>query len=197
MIIALEGIDGCGKKTQIKLIKKHLKAKKIAFSSLKTPNYNNPVGKAIKKYLNGDLLLEPEEAFLLYATDVLMMIRDISDLEKKSKIVLLDRYITSTIAYQCARGLSFNKALKIIEDLKFPKIDKIIYIDIKPETSIERKKKEKGTLDVHERNTDYLGKVRRFYLREINEKVLGDWVAIDGKRSVKKIKEDILNEIKL
>lgn len=196
MIIAIEGIDGCGKETQIELIKKHLKKEKIPFSTLKTPNYKTPVGKAIKDYLYGEVSLDPKQAFLLYSTDVLMMTNEFQGLEKKSKVILLNRYITSTIAYQCARGLSFKNALKIVKVLEFPKIDRIIYVDIKPEVSFGRKSKEKKNLDIHEKNKKYLGKVRRFYLKQLRENILGDWVAIDGERSIEKVSDDILKEIK-
>ncbi|OGI15318.1 dTMP kinase [Candidatus Micrarchaeota archaeon RBG_16_49_10] len=196
MIIALEGIDGAGKKTQIDLIMKHLKRSKTPFLVLKTPDYSTPVGKAIRKYLDGELRLEPEEAFALYAADVLMMAREFSEAKKKSKVILLDRYITSTVAYQCGRGLPFKKAVDMVGLLGFPKIDKIIYIDISPETSFRRKKKEKKSLDIHEKDREYLAKVRRFYLREVKEGFIGEWAIIDGEKSPEAVSKEIMKEFK-
>ena len=104
----------------------------------------------------------------------------------------MDRYITSTIPYQAARGLDFNKGVKFAELMEYQIPDAIIYIDIKPKTSMERKKKEKGKLDYHEKKLNYLRKVRNFYLKEAENNVLSDWFLIDGERPIEEIHEDIL-----
>jgi dTMP kinase len=197
MIVAIEGIDGSGKETQVSLLREHFKKKKIKFSALKTPDYESETGKSIKKYLNGELSLTPEEAFLLYAKDVLDMVDKFSKLEKKVRIVLLDRYITSTIAYQCARGLPLKKALEITEILGFPGIDKIIFVDIKPETGFKRKSAEKPKLDIHERDKRYLSKVRKFYLQQRKKNFLGEWVTVNGEGKPNEINKEILKQIKI
>jgi dTMP kinase len=197
MIIAIEGIDGAGKKTQIKLIKRHLKAEGAKPCILKTPNYKSPVGKLIREYLTGKAKLEPKEAFLVYSADVLALSRRLRDAQRKSKFVLLDRYITSTIAYQCGRGLAFKDAVGMAEILQVPKVDKVIFIDIKPETGFRRKKKQKPKLDIHERDIEYLSRVRRSYLRQAKEGLFGDWIVVDGEKPPEDVKNEILKAIRV
>jgi dTMP kinase len=114
---------------------------------------------------------------------------------EENKIVIADRYITSTIAYQCAKGFSFDSALAFVKSHEYPGADAIIFIDIKPEISMERKEREHGELDRHEKDLKFLKKVREFYMKEIEEGILGKWVVIDGERSKKEVHEDILKVI--
>jgi thymidylate kinase len=85
--------------------------------------------------------------------------------------------------------------MKLIELLKYPKADAIIFIDIKPETSMDRKIKEHGKLDKYEKDLEFLKKVREFYMKEIKKNVLGKWIVIDGEKSKKEIHEEILKVI--
>ncbi|MEM5793104.1 MAG: dTMP kinase [Candidatus Aenigmatarchaeota archaeon] len=192
--IVIEGIDGCGGETQTKLLKKYFKKNKIPHKIFRSPDYTTTIGKAIKSYLDGKLKLDVYSAFTLFASDTLLTSKKIEK-ERNKKVVIMDRYVTSTLPYQCARGLDFNKGLDIIEKLEYQKPDLIIYIDIKPETSIKRKKKEKNNLDYHERNLNYLKKVRNFYFKEIENKVLSKWVVIDGEESIENVNRKIIEFI--
>jgi dTMP kinase len=192
----LEGLDGSGGSTQTKLLREFFEKKNIPYIFVKSPQYETEVGKSIHDYLEGKLKLKPEQAFLLFATDVLNSVPIIRKGLEENKVVVTDRYVTSTIAYQCARGFSFESALNFVKSNKYPEADLIIFIDIKPETSKERKMKEHGKLDIHEKNLNFLRKVREFYLKEINEKVLGNWVIIDGEKSIDEVHENIINSIK-
>jgi thymidylate kinase len=79
--------------------------------------------------------------------------------------------------------------------MEYPKPDLIIFIDVKPEIGMKRKLDEEGKLDRHERDLEFLRRVRDFYFREIKESVLGKWIVIDGERSKKEVHEDILKVI--
>ncbi len=192
--IVIEGLDGCGGETQTELLKEYFKKKKIPHQLFRSPDYSTPIGKAIKSYLEGKLELDTEAAFILFASDTLLTSKKMGKL-RQSKLLIMDRYITSTIPYQVARGLKFDKGVKFVELMNYQKPDAIIYIDIKPETSMKRKKKEKGKLDYHEKKLGYLKRVRQVYLQEVDENVLGDWFLIDGERSIKEVHEDILTVI--
>lgn len=193
--IVIEGLDGCGKETQIKLLGKYFKKNKILHRFFRSPDYSSPTGKVIKSYLDQKLELKPEDAFTLFASDTLMTSK-IIEKEERNKIVVMDRYITSTIPYQVARGFDFKKGIKFAESSNYTEPDAIIYIDISPEISMERKKKEKGKLDYHEKKLDYLKKVREIYLQEAERNVLSDWFLIDGERSIEEVHEDILTIVK-
>ena len=80
--------------------------------------------------------------------------------------------------------------------LDFPKADLIIFFDIKPETSMKRKREEKGNLDLHEQDSEYLRKVRKSYEKEIAKNIMGKWVVIDGEKSIHNVNKEILKLIK-
>jgi len=193
--IVIEGLDGCGGETQTKLLNEYLNSDGISHIIYRSPDYSKPLGKVIKLYLDGKLKLNPDAAFTLFASDTLITSEMIKS-ERKEKVVIMDRYITSTIVYQAARGLDFEKALGIVNKLNYEKPDAIIYIDISPETSMKRKILEKKNLDYHEGNLEYLKKVRSFYLKEMKLNFLGKWYLVDGEKSIEKVNEQILRIIK-
>ncbi len=192
--IVIEGLDGAGGQSQTELLKEYFAENNIPSVFVKSPDYDHPIGQLISDYLNEKFELSNDQAFLAFATDVLNSVSKIEAGLKDEKIVIADRYITSTIAYHCSQGFPFEDAMKLVELLKYPRADAIIFIDIKPETSMERKKGE-GELDKYEKEIEFLRKVRELYMREINENVLGKWVVIDGERSKKEVHEDILKVI--
>jgi dTMP kinase len=193
--IVIEGLDGAGGSTQTNLLKESFEKRNISHLFVKSPDYETEIGKTIRDYLNGKFNLRSEQAFLLFAIDVLNSVPMIKKGLEERKIIIADRYITSTIAYQSANNFSFESALKFVKLHDYPEADVIIFIDIKPETSIERKMKESGKLDKHEKNLQFLKKVREFYMKEIKENVLGEWVVIDGGKSKEEIHKDILKVI--
>jgi len=195
LFCVIEGLDGAGGSTQSKLLKEIFEKKKIPHVFIKSPNYETEIGKSIRDYLNGKFNLKPEQAFILFASDVLESIPIIKKGLNEKKVVVVDRYITSTIAYQCANGFSFDSAMNFVKLHEFPEADAIIYIDIKPETSMKRKRKEHGKLDRHEKNLKFLKKVRDFYQIEIKENILGKWFVVNGERDIKEVHEDILKII--
>lgn len=191
----IEGLDGAGGQSQTDLLKEYFSGNNISSVFVKSPDYDHPVGQLISDYLNEKFELSNDQAFLVFAMDVLNSVPKIETGLKDGKIVIADRYITSTIAYHCSRGFSFEDAVKLVEVLKYPKADVIIFIDIKPETSMERKMGEHGKLDKYEKKIEFLRKVRESYMRGIKENVLGKWVVINGERSKKEVHEDILKVI--
>lgn len=196
MIIVIEGLDGAGGETQTKLLMEYFKKNRIPYKFLRSPQYDIPVGKAIKAYLDEEVEMDPDSAFLLFCADNMLNAKQIEKAKKERKHVILDRYITSTIVFQAARGFSFDKGIKFAELMNFPRADAIIYIDISPETSIKRKKGEKGTLDMHEKDSEYLRRARKLYLEEVKKNILGKWFIIDGEKSIEEVHEQILNIVK-
>jgi len=193
----IEGLDGAGGATQTNLLKKFFEKKNIPYVFVKSPEYGTEIGRSIRDYLTGKIKLNPKEAFILFATDVLNSVTMIKKGLEENKVVIADRYITSTIAYQCANGFSFESALNFVKSHEYPKADAIIFINIKPVTSMKRKLKEHGRLDKHEKNLGFLKKVRNFYLKEIKQNILGKWFVVDGERSIEEVHEDIVKIIEM
>ena len=190
-LIVIEGIDGCGGETHSNFLRDWLTKKGLKNIRIESPNNSTPVGQTYDKYLHEKFNMESDAIFLLCACDVIMNKSLIENARKEGVFVIADRYITSTIAYQGANGFSFDKALKLVDLMEFPKADAILYIGISPDTSMKRKQKEKGSLDKHEKNEQFLAKVREFYKKEIEKSVLGEWFVIAGEKSIEKIQEDI------
>jgi len=193
--VVIDGLDGSGKGTQTKLLIEHFQKNNIPFEFIKSPNYETPVGDTYRRYLDGEFEMETDSVFLLVASDVIMNKPKIEKAMKEGKIIIAERYITATIAFQCANGFPYEKAIKLVELMGYPKPDVIIFIDIKPETGMERKFGQEGKLDRHEKDLEFLRKAKEFFMREMKENVLGKWVVINGKRSKKEVHEDILKVI--
>ena len=193
--IVIDGLDGSGKGTQTKLLIEYFQKNNIPFEFIKSPNYETPVGEVYRRYLDGEFEMKTDSVFLLVASDVIMNKPRIEKAKKQRKIIIAERYITATIAFQCANGFPYEKAIKLVELIGYPKPDIIIFIDVKPETGMRRKFGQEGKLDRHEKDLEFLKKTREFYLREIKENVLGKWIVINGERSKKEVHEEILKVI--
>ena len=108
MLIVLEGLDGAGKSTQVKLLKEHLIGKGVNLRYLHFPRYDSPLyGELIGKYLRGDFgsieQVHPQIVALLFALDRMDAAAEIKEWLAAGDCVLLDRYVYSNIAYQCSK----------------------------------------------------------------------------------------------
>jgi dTMP kinase len=106
-LIALEGIDGSGKQTQLDLLARALEARGQAVFRISFPRYESFYGKLVGRYLNGEFgalnAVDPHLSALLYAGDRLEARPEIEAALAAGKIVLADRYIGSNLAHQSAR----------------------------------------------------------------------------------------------
>lgn len=106
-LIALEGIDGSGKQTQLDLLARALEARGQAAFRISFPRYESFCGKLVGRYLNGEFgalnAVDPHLSALLYAGDRLEARPEIEAALAAGKMVLADRYIGSNLAHQSAR----------------------------------------------------------------------------------------------
>src|SRR3974390_3368535 len=106
-LIALEGIDGSGKRTQLDLLAGELDARGIATFRISFPRYESFFGKLVGRYLNGEFgvldAVDPHLSALLYAGDRLEAKPEIEAALSSGRIVLADRYVGSNMAHQSAR----------------------------------------------------------------------------------------------
>lgn len=105
--VAIEGIDGSGKRTQIDLLSKVLEARGVAFVRYSFPRYESSFGRLVARFLNGEFgPLEAVDAHfsaLLYAGDRFEAKAELEATLASGKTVLADRYIGSNLAHQTAR----------------------------------------------------------------------------------------------
>ena len=186
-LFVIEGVDGSGKSTQIKLLTDFFTGKGYSCEFLHFPRTDAPYyGELIARFLRGEFgslnEVDPYLVAMLYAGDRKDASEMIRDWLGKGKIVLLDRYTYSNIAYQCAKlddKIEQDKLMKWILALEFkhfgiPKPDLNVFLDV-PFSFTEKKLNSgrsgddrtylRGTMDIHELSLNFQKKVRDIYLR--------------------------------
>ncbi len=108
MFIVLEGLDGAGKSTQIRMLREMLTARGVESEYVHFPRFDAPVyGELIARFLRGELggveQVDPYIVALLFAGDRADMAPKIRAWEQEGKVVIVDRYVYSNIGYQCAK----------------------------------------------------------------------------------------------
>ncbi len=144
-LIAFEGIDGSGKRTQLDLLHNLLAAGGAGHSvySMAFPQYDSWFGKMVGQFLNGDFgsldSVDPHFTALLYAGDRFEAKPKLQAALNNGQIVLVDRYIGSNLAHQTARVSEEKRAAfrRWVEHLEYriydlPREDLIVYLRVPP-----------------------------------------------------------------
>ena len=141
--ITFEGCDGCGKSTQLKLLSKYLTEEKIPHIFTREPG-GGKISEAIREILlsgkNSEMTDECEA--LLYAAARVQHLHDrVEPALTKGELVICDRYVDSSLAYQAyARGLGVDFITKInAYALENYLPDITVFIDLTPEAAFQRK----------------------------------------------------------
>ncbi|EZQ02401.1 thymidylate kinase [Candidatus Acidianus copahuensis] len=158
MLIAIEGIDGSGKTTLANSLEKELNNRGI--SALST---HEPFTKEITEMIRIQGWKDPVVLTLLFAADRAIHLSWIST--RNEKIIILDRYIYSTIAYQSTMGLDDKWIISVNE--KFPKPQLTILLDLPEEIALKRIKKN-DSFNFSEK-INLLGKIRKKYIELSND----------------------------
>ena len=201
-LITFEGLDGCGKSTQLEKAKQWLNLQ--GYEVLKT---QQPGGTKIGKQIRNILLnpehnnLNPESELLLYLSDRIQHLTEIVlPAKAEGKIVLCDRFHDSTVAYQgFGRGLNLENIESIITySIKPYSPDLTFLITISPETIVDRldQRKEhsaKDRIDI-ESNNFFTG-VAKGYQKLATEDA-GRFVCLDGEQEIEVIHQQIISELK-
>ena len=189
--ICMEGIDGAGKGTQAAMLVNRLRGENIACELYHYPDYSSVYGKRIKEFLDKRININVEELALLYMVD---MVKDKEEVIRKldeGKVIVADRYIYSTIAYQSAGGMSYARLTEMEKMLEMPMPSVVFYLEIPVKASLERKSK-LGRADRFEAAGTYLGKVSEAYKMLLNGNFFaGRWERIDGTQDINRIGESI------
>lgn len=185
-LIVLEGTDGAGKSTQLSKIKNYLKENNLTHTFYHFPMYgHNQFSDIIARFLRGEYgasdEVDPLFVANMYAMD---RFRFLPQLEKDLQtydVVLLDRYVYSNIAYQCAK-YSTDEDSQIMKEwilefefnfLKLPYPDLNLFLNVPQEITQERLKAKregedrdylKGKQDVHEVDMSFQEAVRNYYI---------------------------------
>ncbi|MGD0495089.1 MAG: dTMP kinase [Candidatus Bathyarchaeia archaeon] len=187
IFICVEGLDGCGKTTQARLLVKRLRGDYDAVYTAE-PSYGR-IGKLIKKhYLHADKRGSAVVEALLFAADRFEHLKsEVLPALDEGKLVVSDRYVYSSLAYQGAAGLDLKWIEKINEHAVRPGL--ALFIDVEPETVIRRLKRKRSVME----NLETQLKVREIYLRFVDE---GALVRVDGNRSKTEVAREIASTVK-
>ncbi len=198
LFIALEGIDGSGKSTMVKLLSEKLKKDGHKVYCTFEPT-DSPIGSVIKNILTHRIEADHRTIAGLFVADRLdHLLNNTNGILKKMKegyTVITDRYYFSSYAYQGTHmPLDWViEANSLSAELLRPDLN--IYIDISPDISMMRLNKERSSIELYE-TIENQRKVRDKYLEAIEKLKSKENIFItDGNRSPELIAADIWNEI--
>lgn len=186
MLITFEGIDGAGKTTQTRLLKKWFESKDHKVLLTYEPT-NNKIGRALKKRMR--ISTHNWVEAILFAADRALHCEEVIIPSLKKAIVICDRYTHSTLAYQTAMGL--DKAWIECLNKNVPEPDMTIFLDIRPEVAMSRiSKRPKRTIKYEK--LKLLNKVRANYLRMKSKK----FKVVNSEKEIQVVHEEIKEIIK-
>ncbi|NCO88352.1 dTMP kinase [Candidatus Roizmanbacteria bacterium CG2_30_33_16] len=195
MFIVIEGIDGAGCETQAVNLQKWLKKNNLPFSFIKYPNYEANVGKFIREFLYNNKNLSAEMQFLLYSLQFLSD-REFIRHERKNKVVIADRYFSSTLCFQALEGVTLEKQLRFAKDFRIEVPDMVFYLNVNPNIAIKRKFGEQKEKNRREKDFDFIRKTYVQYQKLVKDQVWTKWVNIDGEKDIDEVTKSIFNHIK-
>lgn len=184
MIIVIEGGDQAGKYTQSTMLEKALKKRKIKTKLFHFPDYKTPIGKEIRKYLDGKRKFPPQVIHCLLAANRWEKLDKIQKAQEKNSVLIMNRYYHSNLIY----GLANDLKQKWLENLDegLPKADLVILLDITQKESFTRQKTNR---DKFEKNKEFLSKISKIYLSTAKKK---HWKIIDATKSKQEVHKEIM-----
>ena len=189
MLIVLEGLDGAGKSTQVRMLKEYLTRRCGELEYIHFPRYDAPVyGDLISRFLRGEFgdntQVHPQLVALLFAEDRHGAVPQMRAALDAGKLVLLDRYVYSNIAYQCAKLKDINERRNLRNwifhteygNFGLPEPDLNLFLDVpigfveqsltKGRSGSDRNYLEGSSRDIHEADMAFQRSVRDAYLQE-------------------------------
>jgi dTMP kinase len=191
VFIAFEGLDGCGKSTQLNLLFNYLKSLNKKVIKVREPG-GTEVGETIRSILlNRDIDINERAELLLFLSSRAQLVEEIiKPAIKSGYYVLADRFADSSVAYQ---GGGRNLGMETVDllnrfatDNVYP--DLVFFIDISVDLALKRLNlKNKDRLEKEGR--DFLEKVRNSYMEIAKTK--SNFIIINGERDVNEIFSEI------
>jgi dTMP kinase len=192
LLIVLEGIDGSGKTTQVHLLKHFLLQKGFQAVCFKEPTQGR-WGRRISEIAQwGRKGISPQEEMEFFLKDREEDVAaNILPALKKNKIVIMDRYYYSSIAYQGALGLDPSE-IKAINEQRFPKPDLVFILTIPPTEGLKRiMSSREGKKQPGYEEEVYLTRVAKI-IHDLNDPNIR---FIDGKRPIDIIHQEIASSV--
>jgi len=187
VFICIEGLDGCGKTTQAKRLARALRRKGYDAVYTAEPS-KGKIGEFIKRYcLHGGKRISNVTEALLFAADRFEHVEnEVIPALNEGRLVVSDRYVYSSLAYQGAAGLELEWIRSINEHAIKPSL--AIFIDVEPTVVVGRLKPRKSVME----NLETQRKVREVYMGFAESREL---LKIDGERPEEEVAADILKVV--
>jgi len=193
--IVLDGPDGCGKSTQCELLAEWLKAQGVEVELFRDPG-GTAIGEKIRR-----ILLNPEhvamstaaEVMLYMAARVQLWTERIAPVLAANKCVLLDRWLSSTCAYQgYAGGYGIENIARIAADcLEKPWPDLTVILDVDLETAATRLDRQLDRME--QKGDNYHQKVREGFGKLAQER--SDFVVVDASSDIETVHKKVVTAV--
>lgn len=162
LLVVLEGIDGTGKSTQARALLRRLRAAGIPAVRFREPS-RGPWGREIRRLAKTAGSATPERELELFVKDRRDNVaRNLEPALRAGRVVVLDRYYFSTVAYQGAKGLDPDRIRRLNERFA-PRPDLVFILDLDPARGLSRIAGRGPRDELFERE-DYLARVRAIFL---------------------------------
>ena len=185
-LIAFEGIDGCGKSTQLELLAGVLRARGLAVVTTREPT-SGEHGRRIREMARSGRPVAPEEELRWFVLDRREHVAGVIEPAlARGEWVLTDRYYLSSVAYQGARGLDSAEILADSER-EFPQPDLAILVRVSPELGIERVNSRAGAAEPVFEDLEFLRRVAEIF----DQLGCNYLVAVDGNGSPEAVHERV------
>ena len=199
LFLSFEGIEGAGKSTQILRVKKYLEEKKFRVVVARGPGGTAFGEKLRQTILEAPETIDPLAQAYLFVSDRAQLLQEVilKELAKPNTVVICDRYIDSTLAYQgVAEGLGPSTILQMHRPHPLNMMPhRTFYLKISTETSRRRQ-------DIRDNTKDYFESKESSFHRTLVEgynTAAGLFpnriVVIDGEKNMEDIERDIVEKI--
>jgi dTMP kinase len=187
VFVCIEGLDASGKTTHAHRLVRNLRRKGFAALYTTEPS-RGEIGRFIRTFILQRKRRVPSvvEALLFAVDRVDHVEKEIKPILEKGKVVVSDRYVYSTLAYQGAAGLDIEWIEEINRLALSP--DLAIYIDVPPEVVVKRIRRKKSVMERLETQR----RVREVYMKFVEN---GKLVPVDGNRRKDEVAKDILTVV--
>lgn len=214
-LLVIEGLDGCGKSTQMELLCQWLSGQEKRYRHIKFPDYANPSSALVRMYLNKELGDKPEDVNAYAASSFYAVDRYASYLQfwkrdyEAGAVILADRYTTSNAIYQMTKTEKdeWNNYLAWLQDyeynkLRLPRPDLVLYLDMPVSVSqrllSRRYHGDEGRKDLHEADCGFLRQCReaaRFAAAAMGWRVIS-CAQGDAPRAIDQIHQELVETVK-
>ncbi len=183
MIVAIEGGDQAGKKTQSRMLANALKKRRVKTKIFSFPDYSTPIGKQIRRYLDGKTKFPPQVIHCLLAANRWEKLEEIKKAHQKNSVLIMNRYYHSNFVYGIVNGMKLDWLENL--DKGLPQSDLVIVLDVSQREAFSRKNSKR---DVFEKNKLFSQKISKAYRKLAKKK---RWKLIDASGS----KQDVHNQV--